>query len=128
MPAVSVRLRPQLPSLRTAQLTPAARTQPLFFTHYGPSTYNKNWVYQSDNWPLATRWEQLVAMRDRINHVEELTWNDYGESHCSSCAGSLQLSLLSLTSHADPTLCPFPLMLLLDIILNAVAPRSHAHQ
>ncbi|CDZ96275.1 Glycoside hydrolase, family 71 [Phaffia rhodozyma] len=54
---------------------------PLFFTHYGVNSYNKNWIYQSDNWPLSLRWQQLISMRDQFDLVEQITWNDYGESH-----------------------------------------------
>ncbi|KAL7410783.1 glycosyl hydrolase family 71-domain-containing protein [Mrakia frigida] len=54
---------------------------PNFFAHYGVNSYNKNWFYQSDAWVLAVRWQQLIAMRDKYDWVEELTWNDYGESH-----------------------------------------------
>lgn len=49
--------------------------------HYGPDTYNKNWIYRSDDWLLAERWELLINNRDSIPFVEIITWNDYGESH-----------------------------------------------
>lgn len=29
---------------------------------------------------FANRWEQLLGMRDRIDQVQVLAWNDYGES------------------------------------------------
>ncbi|WRT64077.1 uncharacterized protein IL334_001005 [Kwoniella shivajii] len=53
---------------------------PFFFTHFSPSTWNKNWLYRSDDWLYATRWEALIGMRDKVKSVEILTWNDYGES------------------------------------------------
>ena len=28
----------------------------------------------------AARWEQLLGMRDRIDQVQVLAWNDFGES------------------------------------------------
>lgn len=49
--------------------------------HYGPDTYNKNWIYRSDDWLFAERWEMLIANRNRVNFAEVVTWNDYGESH-----------------------------------------------
>lgn len=54
---------------------------PCFFTYYGPSSYNKNWIYRSDNWLLATRMEALIAMRAKFDMIELISWNDYGESH-----------------------------------------------
>lgn len=53
---------------------------PYFFTHFGANSWNKNWIYRSDDFLYARRWEQLIAMRDRIKSTEILTWNDYGES------------------------------------------------
>lgn len=49
--------------------------------HYGPNTYNKNFIYRADDWLFAERWEMLIANRDSINFTEALTWNDFGESH-----------------------------------------------
>ncbi|CAG8667788.1 7841_t:CDS:2 [Acaulospora colombiana] len=51
--------------------------------HYGPDTWNKNWIYRADDWLYARRWEDLVQMRDQVDIVEIITWNeiDYGESH-----------------------------------------------
>ncbi|KAI0072871.1 glycoside hydrolase family 71 protein [Panus rudis PR-1116 ss-1] len=54
---------------------------PLFFTHYGPNSFNKNFVYYSDNHLYATRWENIIKNRNAIDLVEINTWNDYGESH-----------------------------------------------
>ncbi|KAG6331266.1 hypothetical protein ID866_7823 [Astraeus odoratus] len=58
-----------------------AAVSPWFFTHYSPQTYNKNWIYLSDDHLYAKRWENLVQIRDQVGIVECLTWNDYGESH-----------------------------------------------
>ncbi|KAJ7148706.1 glycoside hydrolase family 71 protein [Mycena crocata] len=54
---------------------------PWFFTHYGPDSYNKNFIYLADNWMLARRWELLIANRDRVAVAQVITWNDFGESH-----------------------------------------------
>jgi glucan endo-1,3-alpha-glucosidase len=48
---------------------------PCFFTYYGPNSWNKNWLYRSDNWLLATRWEKIISMRSQSDMVEVLTWN-----------------------------------------------------
>jgi len=58
-----------------------ATVSPWFFTHYGPDTYNKNWIYLADDHLYARRWENLIAARDSIDIVQLLTWNDFGESH-----------------------------------------------
>ncbi|CED82064.1 Glycoside hydrolase, family 71 [Phaffia rhodozyma] len=57
-----------------------ASVSPVFFTHYGPNSWNKNWIYLSDGFLFAKRWEILVEKRDQVQLVEALTWNDYGES------------------------------------------------
>lgn len=54
---------------------------PVFYTHYSPETYNKNWIYTSDDHLYAKRWETLVSNRDTVDIVEVISWNDYGESH-----------------------------------------------
>ncbi|KAJ7032757.1 glycoside hydrolase family 71 protein [Mycena alexandri] len=58
--------------------------------HYGPDSWNKNWIYRGDDWLFARRWEQLIAMRSQIDIVQVISWNDYGESHyiCSSVRGA----------------------------------------
>ncbi|KAF5376288.1 hypothetical protein D9615_008530 [Tricholomella constricta] len=62
-----------------SQLGPRYGTtiSPWMYTHYN----YKNWYQRGDNWLLITRWEQLMAMRDRLTFVELVSWNDYGESH-----------------------------------------------
>ena len=57
-----------------------AAISPFFYTHFGANSWNKNWLYRSDDWLYASRWEALIAMRDRVKSLEILTWNDYGES------------------------------------------------
>lgn len=42
---------------------------------------NKNWIYRSDNWLLATRFESILSMRTQFDLVEMVSWNDFGESH-----------------------------------------------
>ncbi|KAF9047688.1 glycoside hydrolase family 71 protein [Panaeolus papilionaceus] len=54
---------------------------PWFFTHYGPDTWNKNWIYRGDDFLFVKRWEQLISLRNRIDIAQVISWNDYGESH-----------------------------------------------
>ena len=67
---------------------------PFFFTYYGPNSYNKDWIYRSDDWLYARRWEQVALMRNVVDFAEIISWNgeettgersadppDYGESH-----------------------------------------------
>ncbi|KAG8687688.1 hypothetical protein FRC08_011849 [Ceratobasidium sp. 394] len=54
---------------------------PWFFTHYGPDSFNKNWIFRSDDWLYNTRWDQLIQARNGIDIVQIISWNDYGESH-----------------------------------------------
>ncbi|KAJ7849581.1 glycoside hydrolase family 71 protein [Mycena leptocephala] len=54
---------------------------PWFFTHYGADSFNKNWIYNFDNWLFSERWEVLIQNRAQVPIVEVITWNDYGESH-----------------------------------------------
>ncbi|KAG9313201.1 glycoside hydrolase family 71 protein [Chiua virens] len=58
-----------------------AAVSPWFFTHYSPETYNKNWIYLSDDHLYARRWDYLVRFRNQIDIVEVVSWNDFGESH-----------------------------------------------
>lgn len=53
----------------------------IFHKHYGPNTYNKNWIYRPDNWLFAARWEMLFDHRSAVDIVQIISWNDYGESH-----------------------------------------------
>jgi len=43
--------------------------------HYGPETYNKNFIYSGDNWLFVERWEHLIANRAQLDIVEVLTWS-----------------------------------------------------
>jgi len=55
-----------------------APVSPWFFTHYGPETYNKNFVFPGDLvW--FQRWNGILASPPRFLEIQ--TWNDYGESH-----------------------------------------------
>ncbi|RXK35703.1 hypothetical protein M231_07031 [Tremella mesenterica] len=53
---------------------------PFFYTHFGSNSWNKNWLYRSDDWLYCERWEQVISLRDKVSMTELLTWNDYGES------------------------------------------------
>ncbi|KAF5322509.1 hypothetical protein D9619_001587 [Psilocybe cf. subviscida] len=68
-------------NLKTEDKTFMAAVSPWFFTHYGPNSWNKNWIYRGDDWLFVRRWEQLVSMRDSIDMVQIISWNDYGECH-----------------------------------------------
>jgi glucan endo-1,3-alpha-glucosidase len=48
-----------------------AAVSPWFFAHYS----FKNWFYGGDDWLWQTRWEQLVANRDKIDIVQIISWN-----------------------------------------------------
>ncbi|KAF9483528.1 glycoside hydrolase family 71 protein [Pholiota conissans] len=54
---------------------------PWFFTHYGPNSFNKNFIYLADQHLYSKRWEAMISNRNQFDIVEILTWNDYGESH-----------------------------------------------
>ncbi|KAI0768974.1 glycoside hydrolase [Trametes elegans] len=59
---------------------------PWFFTHFGADSYNKNvdgsqWIYDCDDHLYARRWQTVIANRDKVDIVQLLTWNDFGESH-----------------------------------------------
>ncbi|WVR05826.1 hypothetical protein IAU60_002851 [Kwoniella sp. DSM 27419] len=81
-----------------------AAVSPFFFTHFPQNGWNKNWIYRSDNWLYATRWESLIAMRDKVKSVEILTWNDYGESsYVGPIAGALPAGSDAWTNGFDHT-------------------------
>ncbi|KAK7691992.1 hypothetical protein QCA50_005397 [Cerrena zonata] len=58
-----------------------AAISPWFFTHYGKDSWNKNWIYRGDDHLLIRRWEYLLSIRDQVDIVQVVSWNDYGESH-----------------------------------------------
>ncbi|KAI9573692.1 glycoside hydrolase family 71 protein [Boletus coccyginus] len=58
-----------------------AAVSPWFFTHYSPQSYNKNWIYLSDDHLYAKRWEYLMGIRGQVDIVQIISWNDFGESH-----------------------------------------------
>jgi glucan endo-1,3-alpha-glucosidase len=43
--------------------------------HYGPNSYNKNWIYRGDDWLYASRWDLIMQHRDEVDIVEIVTWN-----------------------------------------------------
>ncbi|EJU03820.1 hypothetical protein DACRYDRAFT_21255 [Dacryopinax primogenitus] len=57
-----------------------AAVSPHFFTHYGANSFNKNFLFPSDNFWFANRWALVVSQRNLFDLVEMTTWNDYGES------------------------------------------------
>ena len=82
-----------------------AAVSPWFFTHFG-APLNKNvrtpsplpsasfqrtdpnlglqFIFFADNHLYPTKWENLITDKDvapRVDMVEIVTWNDYGESH-----------------------------------------------
>lgn len=58
---------------------------PWMFTHYD----YKNFYQRGDDWLISHRWEEVVEMRDSIQMVEMVTWNDFGESdYYSSIKGT----------------------------------------
>ncbi|KAI9058333.1 glycoside hydrolase family 71 protein [Trametes sanguinea] len=58
-----------------------AAAAPWFFTHFGADTFNKNFIFDGDEHLWVSRWETLIANRDKVDLVEVVTWNDFGESH-----------------------------------------------
>lgn len=52
-----------------------AAVSPFFFTYYGPQSWDKNWIYRSDDWLLATRFEQMISLRDKLDMIEIVSWN-----------------------------------------------------
>ncbi|KAI0077540.1 glycoside hydrolase [Panus rudis PR-1116 ss-1] len=58
-----------------------AGVSPWFFTHYSPQTFNKNYVYNMDDWQFINRWEQLIQNRDKLAFAQIVSWNDVTESH-----------------------------------------------
>ncbi|KAI0822251.1 glycosyl hydrolase family 71-domain-containing protein [Trametes gibbosa] len=50
---------------------------PWFFTHFD----SKNFIFDSDDHLYVTRWQNVIQNRDKVDLVELVTWNDFGESH-----------------------------------------------
>ncbi|KAF7972830.1 hypothetical protein HWV62_16928 [Athelia sp. TMB] len=65
-------------ALRLTSNAAHTAVSPWFSTHYGPASYNKNWIFYSD-WLFQPRWEQVLQLAPAF--VEIVTWNDFGESH-----------------------------------------------
>ncbi|KAJ7647775.1 glycoside hydrolase family 71 protein [Roridomyces roridus] len=75
-----IHLTPAHPRSEIECRTFMAAVSPWFFT----------FIYRSDDWLLVRRWEQLIALRDRVDIVQVISWNDYGESHyiCPTVRGA----------------------------------------
>ncbi|OSD07255.1 glycoside hydrolase family 71 protein [Trametes coccinea BRFM310] len=71
----------QLAQVANSSHTYMTSVAPWFFTHFGPDTYNKNFIYDCDDHLYVRRWETLISNRDKVDIVQILTWNDFGESH-----------------------------------------------
>lgn len=58
-----------------------APVSPWFSTHFGKEvSYPKNWLFKSETlW--VDRWNQILQLGDKLQFIEIVTWNDYGESH-----------------------------------------------
>uniref|UniRef100_A0A1D1ZAN8 Glucan endo-1,3-alpha-glucosidase agn1 n=1 Tax=Anthurium amnicola TaxID=1678845 RepID=A0A1D1ZAN8_9ARAE len=54
-----------------------APVSPWFFTHYAPNSYDKNWIFPTEDLYL-TRWKHLLNISPSA--IYQLTWNDYSES------------------------------------------------
>ncbi|KAJ9121473.1 hypothetical protein QFC22_002089 [Naganishia vaughanmartiniae] len=54
-----------------------ATVSPLFYTHFPW----KNWLYRSDDFMMSQKLEQLLCMRNQIDQIEIISWNDFGEAH-----------------------------------------------
>jgi glucan endo-1,3-alpha-glucosidase len=57
---------------------------PWFFTHYGADSFNKNWIYNFDNWLFSERWEVLIQNRAQVPIVEVITWNGVSDTPAMS--------------------------------------------
>jgi hypothetical protein len=38
-------------------------------------TSNKNWIFRSENWHLAARFELMVANRNKYDMAQLISWN-----------------------------------------------------
>ncbi|KAJ9093587.1 hypothetical protein QFC20_007097 [Naganishia adeliensis] len=54
-----------------------AAVSPIFFTHFSW----KNWLYRSDDFMMSQKLEQLLCIRNQLDQIEIISWNDYGEAH-----------------------------------------------
>lgn len=82
---------------------------PNFFTYYSPQTYNKNWIYRSDDWLMASRFEQIIQQRASHDMAELITWN--GEFSLDSRSRSFFVSPdpeLTLRLWRKPLCWPHP--------------------
>ncbi|RDX53305.1 glycoside hydrolase [Lentinus brumalis] len=70
-----------LANVQGSAQTYMAAVAPWFFTHFGADTFNKNFIFDGDEHLWVSRWENLIANRDKVSLIEIVTWNDFGESH-----------------------------------------------
>ncbi|KAF3928654.1 hypothetical protein AA313_de0208068 [Arthrobotrys entomopaga] len=54
-----------------------APVSPWFFTHFDFSSFQKNWIFASDDL-YVTRWNQILSLAPPL--IQIVTWNDFGES------------------------------------------------
>ncbi|KAF3942470.1 hypothetical protein ABW19_dt0201434 [Dactylella cylindrospora] len=54
-----------------------APVSPWFFTHFDFSSWQKNWIFASDDL-YVTRWKQILSLAPPL--IQIVTWNDFGES------------------------------------------------
>ncbi|KAK6500921.1 hypothetical protein TWF506_003680 [Arthrobotrys conoides] len=54
-----------------------APVSPWFFTHFDFSSWQKNWIFASDDL-YVTRWNQILSIAPPL--IQIVTWNDFGES------------------------------------------------
>ncbi|KAK6345647.1 hypothetical protein TWF718_007557 [Orbilia javanica] len=54
-----------------------APVSPWFFTHFDFSSWQKNWIFASDDL-YVTRWNQILSLAPPL--IQIVTWNDFGES------------------------------------------------
>ncbi|KAF9646034.1 hypothetical protein BDM02DRAFT_318271 [Thelephora ganbajun] len=70
-----------LSNMQNTAKTYMAAVSPWFFTHFGADSFNKNWIYMSNDHLYNKRWETIISNRNEIDIVQIISWNDYGESH-----------------------------------------------
>jgi hypothetical protein len=80
--------------LRLMHIVPMILT--LCSTHFG----YKNFYLRGDDWLIANRWEQLVAMRDKLTFVEMVTWwvltfSSFFFVHSAPYIGMISANLIS---------------------------------
>jgi glucan endo-1,3-alpha-glucosidase len=59
--------------------------------HYGPESWNKNWIYRGDDWLYNTRWDMLVGQRSQVDIAQIITWNGTVHLHLFTLIASYTL-------------------------------------